>query len=234
MFLGFIIIFFLLQMFFRFTWRLEELLLAVGGTAMACVHVRFILLFVPFFAPAFAASLARWIPGYKRHKDQFIANAVIMTACVIAMFHYFPKRADLEKKVAKSYPVAALQYLHAHAPYGNLLNDYGFGGYLVLSGEKTFIDGRGDLFERAGVLGDFVNMVNLKPGTLGVLRNYNIQTCLLEKSHPLATTLAASSEWHRVYSDDTAVILVRSVAGAASPQLTTLSASAALHARSTP
>jgi len=209
MFLGFIVILFLLQMFFRFSWRLEELILAVGGTAMACVHVRFILLFVPFFVPLFAVSLARWVPAYKRKKDQYIANAVIMTAVLVAMFHYFPSRADLDKKVAKNYPVAALQYLRSHPTNGNLLNDYGFGGYLVLNGEKTFIDGRGDLFERAGVLGDFVTIVNLKPATLGILRNYNIQTCLLEKGHPLATTLQASPDWHRVYMDDTAIILVR-------------------------
>src|ERR1043166_1997160 len=45
MFLAFIVIFFLLQMFFRFTWRLEELCLAIGGVVMACIHVRFVLLF---------------------------------------------------------------------------------------------------------------------------------------------------------------------------------------------
>jgi hypothetical protein len=209
MFLGFIIIFFLLQMFFRFTWRLEELLLAVGGTAMACLHVRFVLLFVPFFAPVFAASLARWVPGYKRAKDQYLANAVIMAAVVIAMFHYFPKRADLEKKVAKTYPVAALQYLKQHPVQGRLLNDYGFGGYLVLSGEKTFIDGRGDLFERSGVLGDFVHMANLKPGAFGVLRNYDVQACLLQRDSPFGIALAASSEWRRIYMDETSVILAR-------------------------
>src|SRR5215471_9094134 len=64
MFLGFIILFFVLQMFFRFTWRLEELCLAIGGAAMATLHVRFVLLFVPFFTPLLAASLARWVPAY--------------------------------------------------------------------------------------------------------------------------------------------------------------------------
>jgi hypothetical protein len=217
MFLGFIIIFFFLQMFFRFTWRLEEVLLAVGGTAMACLHVRFVLLFVPFFAPVFAASLARWIPGYKRAKDQYIANAAIMAAVVIAMFHYFPKRADLDKKVAKSYPVAALQYLKSHPVQGRLLNDYGFGGYLVLSGVKTFIDGRGDLFERSGVLGDFVHMADLKPGAFAVLRNYDVQTCLLQRDSPFGIALSATPEWRRIYMDDTSVILARQPGASAPP-----------------
>jgi len=209
MFIGFLVIFFLLQMFFRFTWRLEELCLALGGAIMACIHVRFVLLFVPFFAPVFAASLARWIPAYKRHKDQYIANAVIMAAVVIAMFHYFPSRAEFEKKVAKSYPVAALQFLKEHPQQGRFLNDYGFGGYLVFSGEKTFIDGRGDLFERAGILGDFVHLANLKPGVLDVLRNYDVRVCLLQRDSQLGVALRASSEWQPIYSDDTSVILAR-------------------------
>jgi len=218
MFLGYIVIFFLLQMFFRFTWRLEELCLALGGTVMACIHVRFVLLFVPFFAPVLAASLARWVPAYKRHKDQFIANAVIMAAVVIAMFHYFPSRADLDKKVAKTYPVAALRYLQQHPVQGNFLNDYGFGGYLVFSGQKTFIDGRGDLFERAGVLGDFVHMANLKPGAFGVLRNYDVQTCLLQRDSQFGIALAETPEWRRIYSDETSVILSRQPAAAVSSE----------------
>jgi len=209
MFLAFIVIFFLLQMFFRFTWRLEELCLAIGGTVMACIHVRFVLLFVPFFAPVFAASLARWIPAYKRHKDQFIANAVIMAGVVVAMVHYFPTRADFDQKVAKTYPVGALEYLRTHNLSRRMLNDYGFGGYLVLSGEKTFIDGRGDLYERSGILGDFVHFANLKPGSLQLIRNYGIETILLERDTALVTALLASPEWERVYVDQTSSILVR-------------------------
>jgi hypothetical protein len=209
MFLAFIVIFFLLQMFFRFTWRLEELILALGGAVMACIHVRFVLLFVPFFAPVFAASLARWIPAYKRHKDQFIANAVIMAGVVIAMVHYFPTRADLDKKVAQVYPVGALEYMRTHNVSRRIMNEYGFGGYLVFAGEKTFIDGRGDLYERNGVLGDYVHFANLKPGSLQVLRNYGVETVLLDPGSSLVTVLLASHEWQQFYRDKTTVILTR-------------------------
>src|SRR5216684_5292670 len=129
--LGLVVIFFLLQMLFKFSWRLEEVVLVAGGTAMACLHVRFILLFVPFCAPVFATMLARWVPSYMRQKDKYIANAVLMAAVVAAMIHYFPKRAALDKTVAATYPVAALDYLRAHPIPGKMLNYYGFGGYLV-------------------------------------------------------------------------------------------------------
>jgi hypothetical protein len=209
MFLAFIVIFFLLQMFFRFTWRLEELCLAIGGTVMACIHVRFVLLFVPFFAPVFAASLARWIPAYKRHKDQFIANAVIMAGVVVAMVHYFPTRADLDKKVASIFPVGALEYMRTHDVSRRMMNEYGFGGYLVFAGEKTFIDGRGDLYERNGVLGDYVHFANLKPGSLQVLRSYGVETCVIDPKSALTTALLASPDWREMYRDQTSVILVR-------------------------
>src|SRR6266446_8374623 len=119
-FLGLVVIFFLLQMFYRFSWRLEELLLVAGGTAMACVHVRFILLFVPFCAPVFATMLARWIPEYQRHKDKYIANAVLMAGVIAAMIHYFPTKATLDRKVAETYPVAALEYLKNHPIPGKM------------------------------------------------------------------------------------------------------------------
>lgn len=209
MFLAFIVIFFLLQMFFRFTWRLEELCLALGGAVMACIHVRFVLLFVPFFAPVLAASLARWIPAYKRHKDQFIANAVIMAGILIAMVHYFPKQAKLEERLAKDYPLGALAYMRTHEVSRHMMNSYAYGGYLVFSGEKTFIDGRGDLYERSGVLGDYVHFANLRPGSLQVLRNYGIETCLIGSGDGLATALLASHEWRELYRDNTSVILTR-------------------------
>jgi hypothetical protein len=208
-FLGFVVIFFLLQMFYRFSWRLEELLLVAGGTAMACVHVRFILLFVPFCAPVFATMLARWVPVYMRQKDKYIANAVLMAGVVAAMIHYFPTRAAIDKTVAGTYPVAALNYLHTHPIPGKILNYYGFGGYLVFSGQPVFIDGRGDLYERSGVFGDYVHLNEFDPGSLGILRNYGIEACLLGSKQSLAAVIAVTPDWRRVYSDDTSVIFVR-------------------------
>jgi hypothetical protein len=209
MFLGLVVIFFLLQMFCRFSWRLEEVLLVAGGTAMACLHVRFILLFVPFCAPVFAAMLARWVPAYMRQKDKYVANAVLMAAVVVAMFHYFPTRAALEKKVAETYPIGALEYLNAHPIPGKMLDYYGFGGYLVFAGRPVFIDGRGDLYERTGVFGDYVHLNEFDSGSLGILRNYGIDVCLLGTKQSLAAVLAVTPEWRRVYGDDTSVIFVR-------------------------
>jgi hypothetical protein len=208
-FLGLVVIFFLLQMFQGFKWRLEEVLLVAGGTAMACLHVRFVLLFVPFCTPIFATMLAKWVPAYARQKDKYIANAVLMAGVVAGMIHYFPTRADLEKSAAETCPIAAIEYLRSHHITGKILNFYGFGGYLVLSGQPVFIDGRGDLYERAGVFSDYIHLNEFEPGSLAVLRNYGINACLLGRKEPLASTLLVTPEWRRVYGDDTSVIFVR-------------------------
>ena len=90
-----------------------------------------------------------------------------------------------------------------------MLNFYGFGGYLVFSGEPVFIDGRGDLYERSGVFSDYIHLNEFEAGSLAVLRNYGINVCLLGRKQSLASVLSVTPEWRQVYSDDTSIIFVR-------------------------
>ena len=90
-----------------------------------------------------------------------------------------------------------------------MLNSYGFGGYLVYSGRTVFIDGRADVYERAGVLSDYMHISLLKPGALAVLNGYGVRSCLLARDEPLTVVLAASQDWTRVYRDDVSEVFVR-------------------------
>src|SRR5580704_7221599 len=94
LFLALLLGFFLAQVVFRFSWHLAELLLFLFGTAMACLHVRFLLLFVPFFAPLASTMLARYAPAYNKAKDRYLFNFVLMAGVVIASAHHFPSRAE--------------------------------------------------------------------------------------------------------------------------------------------
>jgi hypothetical protein len=212
-FLALVLGFFLVQMALNLKWRLEELTLFLGGVAMACVHLRFVLLFVPFFAPLLATIAARWLPRYDARKDKYILNVVLMAGVIAGMVHYFPSRASLDKTVAEKYPVAAVEYMQQHPAPGPMFNAYTFGDYLVWAGQKVFIDGRGDLYEHGGVLSDYIQIVRLKPAALGILRNYGVQSCLIERDAPLATLLKVSPEWRQAYSDNTSVLFVRQKAG---------------------
>ena len=209
MFLGAVLGFFLIQMVLRIQWRLSEMVLLFGGIAMACLHVRFLLIFVPFFAPLFANVLARWMPAYEPRKDKFVLNGILMAGVMVAIVHYFPTRQDIEKIVARDFPVQALSYLEQHPVAGPMFNTYGFGGYLVYSGQKVFIDGRGDLYERGGVLTDYLAVSLIHPGSFSVLDRYGVQSCILSRGEPMAVVLLASPHWQRAYSDNTSEIFVR-------------------------
>ena len=94
-----------------------------------------------------------------------------------------------------------------------MYNTYGYGGYLIytLDGRnKVFIDGRGDLYERTGVLADYMKIADLAPGALDLLRLYNVQSCLIDHDEALATVLSASSQWKRAYADEMSALFVRS------------------------
>jgi hypothetical protein len=208
-FLALILGFFLVQMFFNLRWRLEELVLFLGGVVMACLHVRFVLLFVPFYIPLLAVVFSRWLPRYDRKKDKYVLNAAVMAGVIALMWHYFPSQAFLDKRVADNFPVKAVEYLQQHPVPGPMYDDYDFGGYLVWSGQRVFIDGRSELYEQGGVLSDYLHVSVLEPGALGVLRNYGIKSCLLDRNASLTTVLSALPDWRRVYSDETSALFVR-------------------------
>jgi hypothetical protein len=212
LFLAAVIAFFVAQLAYRFTWQLGELVLVLGGIIMACLHVRFLMLFVPFFAPLFATVVARWLPRYDRAKEHYVLNAGLMALVVAAVVWYFPTRADLREAVTRRFPVRAVEYLQQHPVSGPMYNSYGYGGYLVWSRwpeHKVFIDGRGDLYEIGGALTDYLEIGNLKPAAFTLLRAYGIQSCLIDRQASLATALDALPEWRTLYSDDVSVLFVR-------------------------
>jgi len=206
--LGFV----LLQFAFRFQWRLEEIGLFLFGTIMACLHDRFLLIFVPFFAPLLATVLARWLPRYERPRDKYALNAFLMFFLLAIVIEYFPSQTNLEQNVAGKFPVEAVEYLNHHSVPGPMYNAYFFGGYLVWSRgpeHKVFLDGRSELYEHAGLLADFLEINFIRPDALAILKKYGIQSCLVERDAVLVTFLSALPDWQRVYEDQTSVLFVR-------------------------
>ncbi len=200
------------QVIYHIAWRLEDLALFLFTTAMAFLHVRFLLIFVPIFAPILATILARWVPRYKREIDRYVLNAAMMAAVLTAIIWYFPSQAQLLQSAGKTYPVAAVEYLNHHSVPGPMYNNYGFGGYLIWTRgpeHKVFMDGRGELYEPGGVLTDYLEISDIRPGAFALLERYGIQSCLIEHDEALATVLAALPNWQKVYEDGTSVLYVR-------------------------
>ena len=209
LFLALLLGFLLLQVALGLKWRLEELALFLFGTMMACLHVRFLLIFVPFFAPLVATILARWLPVYDRKKDRYLLNGVLISGVALAMVWSFPGLADMQRVIGNQFPVKAVVYLRQHSVPGPIYNNYNFGTYLLWSDFKVFIDGRSDIYERGGAFADYLHISRLRTGALAVLSGYGIQACLLERDEPLATMLSAQTEWQKAYADNLSVLFVR-------------------------
>jgi hypothetical protein len=202
----------ILRSVMRMRWRLDELVLFIGGAILACIHVRFLLLFVPFAAPVLAGTFAPWIPAYDRKQDHAWLNAALMAGALALMLAYFPSKKNLEAVIAHTSPVHAVEYLRGHAVPGPLFATYEFGDYLVWAmapATPVFIDGRGELYEREGVLADYLEVAGVRPRALEVLRNRGVQSCLVRQGEPLITLLAALPEWKQTYADDLSVLFVR-------------------------
>src|SRR4029077_7471683 len=123
-----------------------------------------------------------------------------------------PSQENLQHSVASTYPVGAVEYLNHHSVLTPMYNSYGFGGYLILARgpeHKVFMDGRSELYEREGVLSDYLQVMNIQPSALSILSKYGIRSCLLEREEPLATFLAVLPDWQQVYADHTSILFVR-------------------------
>jgi len=192
--------------------RLHDVLLAMFGAIAACLHVRFLLLFVIFLAPLFAELFARWIPRYRAGIDRPAFNAILIAIIAMGIVFLFPSRRTLDKQSESEYPRSAVQYLADHPVRRTLFNDYGWGGYLIWAApqsSRVFIDGRADVYEYGGVLADYMSIIRLEPNTMQLLKKYDVQACLVPRNAALGTALSVASGWERVYADPLAAVYVK-------------------------
>jgi hypothetical protein len=209
-FLVLLLLFLLLQLGSRQDLRLEEVALLFFAVYAACVHIRFLFLFVLVFAPLLAGMFERWIPAYQPAKDRPWLNGTLLALVGGGLLAFFPSSSELDQMVARNYPRDAVAYLREH-PVETLFNEYGWGGYLIWSASpahRVFIDGRADIYEYSGVLTDYLRITRLDPDTLGLLRKYGVEACLLGREAPLGTLLEALPDWKRVYSDELSNLFV--------------------------
>jgi hypothetical protein len=106
-------------------------------------------------------------------------------------------------------PAAAVAALERAKP-GPILNDYGFGGYLIYQGLAPFIDGRTELYGGAFTARhhNAVTLANL-PDFLSLLDEYKIGATLLAPERPAVALLDRLPGWERLYADSVAVVHVR-------------------------
>ena len=180
------------------------------------VHNRFLLLFVPVFAPVLATYLAHLLPAYDAAKENYRMNAVVTIGLVAAGIAFMPSNAKLQETLRKAYPVGAVEYLRQHPVDTGMFNDDHWGGFLIWSlgpEHKVFIDGRLDIYEYTGVLADYITIARGEPAMYALFQKYGVRACLLPREGPLVTKLSSAPEWAKVYEDSRSIIFLRTQQG---------------------
>jgi hypothetical protein len=202
---------FLLLLARRSELYLHEILMLAMGTVLALSHQRMAVVFGVLAAPILSRLLSTSWDHYNAGQDRPWANAVLIALSLLTVFLAFPARQSLVAQVDKGNPVKAVKFITDHHLRGHMLNAFDYGGYLIwaLPEQPVFLDGRADVFEWSGVLGEFAQWATLESDPNALLDKYNVYFCLLERGSLMAHVLPLVRGWKIIYSDDQSVIIAR-------------------------
>jgi hypothetical protein len=209
MFLLLLFLFVVAQIAFRTVHRLEDLVLLLLAAYATAAHARFLMFFVPVFAPLLAVVIARCLPPPVETGNRYVLNAALILGIGAGMLAFPPRTRQLEEALAHRVPIRAVDYLCAHDVPGPMFNDSDWGGYLIATrwpAHKVFIDGRFDVYEYSGVLADYLRIIEAGPQTMRLLARYNVHSCLVKRDSALAALLATKPDWNKAYADELTVL----------------------------
>jgi len=105
-------------------------------------------------------------------------------------------------------PIAAFAHVPEALRRQPVLNEYGFGGYLIFNHVPTFIDGRQDMYGDAFVDG-FVKAKANAPRLEALLARYHVRWTILGADDPAVQLMDQFPGWKRLYADKWAVVHVK-------------------------
>jgi hypothetical protein len=192
--------------------RLEELLLLGLGFGAAVLHSRMLFVFGLLAAPVLCRLLADAWDNYEPARDRRVPNAFMISLSVLTIFLAFPTSDQLTAQVRKQNPVKAVEFIRRTGLSGRMLNEYVFGGYLIwaLPEHKVFVDGRSDVYEWTGVMGDLAEWATLQADPTVLLNKYRVDFCLMSRESSMSRVLPLLPGWKMIYSDEISAIFARS------------------------
>jgi hypothetical protein len=206
-----------------------RLLLVAGLVHLALKHQRYVTTLGLVAPILMAASLARaWYVKQSgahdaRCLDKFFLTlarpahqtaiyvAALFTAMIIASGAYYREYLPSHAITPERAVQAALQA----GAKDNVLNDYAFGGYLIFRRIPVFIDGRAEVYGDAFMQKMLAGLLLKNPADLAaMLDRYKVGWTLLQTGTPAAALLDLMPGWHRVYSDEIAIVHMRDLGSA--------------------
>jgi hypothetical protein len=221
------LVFSLLSLRYLKKMEFTHMLLIAVFTAMSFLAVRYVI----FYMCISSYVIARIIAHLKEEKifnrlveilkaKEGVVYIVTLVFGAFLVFQAIPASARFEFKAETSHyvPEGAADFLSHNTINGNMLNEYGFGGYLIwrlYPGKKMFIDTRK---MKNDVFNEYRTIVNLGKGTpqawMDIMKKYDIThiviTPLMQQGdiYPLVEYLFDSKEWILVYADHLSLIFV--------------------------
>ncbi len=202
---------FTMQLVRRRDWTLTELAFGAIGIFAACLHARFLFLAGVLVAPILTRSLGSCFLLKNAHRTvQPRPLLVCAMLCAIAAVAITAKSRAVPDLRDDTFPTAAIPYLKSFPFKGHLFNDCLWGGYLIyrMPDVPVFIDSRMDIYERNGVLRDYLDIIHLK-NSLSLLDHYDIRYVFFEKNTPLVYLLQQTHAWQTDYDAHNVILLER-------------------------
>jgi len=180
---------------------LGRLVLLIVMMGMAFLHVRHQSFFI-IIAASVLPPQARTVPTSYRMPRWLLVGALPMLAFRAAVPLLPPEGPANPRRL-----IAAIPPDLRTRP---VLNEYTFGGPLILTGIRPYIDGRGEIYGDAFV----ANYVRIADGDMRAfneaVKRYDIRWTMLSPSQAsLIRNMETSGEWRRVYADKIGVIDIR-------------------------
>jgi len=116
-------------------------------------------------------------------------------------------------------PRGAIEFMRAHGLHGNVLDDFGWGEYLIFElapESRVFIDSRYDMVYPQPVIADYLDFFLVRPRAAAVLDGYPHDFVLLRVTSPCYGFMMAQPGWRLIYRDQLAALFARADSPAAS------------------
>ena len=180
-----------------------RLMILVGLTGLALLHGRHQMLVGVCGPILLAPSLAKSCPAKdERGNPIFVLLAALGFAAVMAARLALPVLRGGDPVS----PVTALAHVPRFVRETPVLNDYSFGGYLIWSGVKPFIDSRADLYGDIFLQNYAAITAPDQDALAAALAYYHVRWTIFPAGAPVVKLLDAQPGWHRYYQDKLAVV----------------------------
>ncbi|HZZ61976.1 MAG TPA: hypothetical protein VFE63_12520 [Roseiarcus sp.] len=184
--------------------------LLAGLLAMALQHARHAQL-LGLVAPMLLARPIAGAIGAPWPQGSPEAARVALTASLAAALGLSALRIaePIVRTDGPAAPISALAAVPPELRAKPVLNGYDFGGYLIWSGVRPFIDGRADMYGDA-MLGRYRKLAAADPATVEEsMSRYRIAWTIFSPDEPIVAVLDRAPGWRRLYGDGVAVVHVR-------------------------